>query len=177
MNPSDALSQRSTNADSELLDRILGHDVWTMREFLAICEQLSEESLDTDFDIGHRTVRKTLDHMIWNVECWTCLMSHGVVPDRSGDTSIAGLQQRHRTAAESFESVSRAAVKSGRLNDEYVDPVDGLQKSIGSTILHIVSHNMHHRAQLLFMLRRLGVSNLPEGDVLTWEQQTKEQNL
>jgi hypothetical protein len=29
---------------------------------------------------------------------------------------------------------------------------------------------MHHRAQLLFMLRRLGVEGVPEGDTLTWEQ-------
>jgi uncharacterized damage-inducible protein DinB len=30
---------------------------------------------------------------------------------------------------------------------------------------------MHHRAQVLHMLRRLGVSGLPEGDVLSWERQ------
>jgi hypothetical protein len=29
---------------------------------------------------------------------------------------------------------------------------------------------MHHRAQLLYMLRRLGVADLPEGDVFSWEQ-------
>jgi hypothetical protein len=28
-----------------------------------------------------------------------------------------------------------------------------------------------HRAQLLYMLRQLGLTGLPEGDVLSWEQQ------
>ncbi|MEO2015569.1 MAG: hypothetical protein ABGZ53_14495 [Fuerstiella sp.] len=30
---------------------------------------------------------------------------------------------------------------------------------------------MHHRAQVLYMLRRVGVVDLPEGDVLSWESQ------
>ena len=171
MNLSDLPSQRTTNADSELLGRILGHDAWTTRAFLAICEQLPEESLDADFDIGHRTIRKTLDHLIWNIECWTSLMIDHFVPDRSSDTTFAGLQQRYRTAAKSFEAAARAADEAGRFSDEYEDPIDGLKKTIGSTILHVTTHNMHHRAHLMLMFRRLGVTDLPEGDVLTWEQQ------
>jgi uncharacterized damage-inducible protein DinB len=30
---------------------------------------------------------------------------------------------------------------------------------------------MHHRGQLIFMLRKLGVANIPEGDALFWELQ------
>jgi uncharacterized damage-inducible protein DinB len=29
---------------------------------------------------------------------------------------------------------------------------------------------MHHRAQVLYLLRKLGLEGLPEGDVLSWEQ-------
>jgi uncharacterized damage-inducible protein DinB len=29
---------------------------------------------------------------------------------------------------------------------------------------------MHHRAQVLFMLRLSGVTDLPEGDVFSWEK-------
>lgn len=36
-------------------------------------------------------------------------------------------------------------------------------------ILHIATHNMHHRGQLLYMLRRSGLSEVPEGDALSWE--------
>jgi uncharacterized damage-inducible protein DinB len=32
---------------------------------------------------------------------------------------------------------------------------------------------MHHRAQLLYLLRRLGVRDLPEGDALSWEEQAR----
>jgi hypothetical protein len=37
-----------------------------------------------------------------------------------------------------------------------------------NAIVHVITHSMHHRARLLYMLRRLGPANLPEGDVLSW---------
>ena len=98
-------------------------------------------------------------------------MTDHIVPDRSSDTTFAGLQQRYRTAANSFEAAARAADEAERFSDEYEDPIDGLKKTIGSTILHVTTHNMHHRAHLLFMFRRIGITDLPEGDVLSWEQQ------
>jgi uncharacterized damage-inducible protein DinB len=58
----------------DLLDRLLGHDVWTTRLLLMRCEQLSDEELDREFDIGHRSVRRMLLHIIRNVEVWTDLM-------------------------------------------------------------------------------------------------------
>ena len=36
----------------------------------------------------------------------------------------------------------------------------------------VISDDMHHRAELLHMLGKLGVPDLPEGDVLGWEAQT-----
>ncbi len=52
----------------DLLDRLLGHDAWTTRQLLLRCRNLTDEQLDREFDIGHRTVRATLLHVIRNVE-------------------------------------------------------------------------------------------------------------
>jgi len=52
----------------DLLDRLLGHDAWTTRQLLLRCRDLTDEQLDREFDIGHRTVRATLEHVIRNVE-------------------------------------------------------------------------------------------------------------
>jgi uncharacterized damage-inducible protein DinB len=38
-------------------------------------------------------------------------------------------------------------------------------------IAHVITHSMHHQAQLLYMLHWLGIEGLPERDVLSWEQQ------
>ena len=52
----------------DLLDRLLGHDDWTTRQLLLRCRDLTDEQLDREFDIGHRTVRRTLLDVIRNVE-------------------------------------------------------------------------------------------------------------
>ena len=38
----------------------------------------------------------------------------------------------------------------------------------GAVLAHVVTHGMHHRAQCLNMLRRLGVRPLPPGSVTEW---------
>ena len=59
----------------DLLDRLIGHDAWTTRLLLRRCQELSDEQVDRRFDIGHRTVRQTLHHIIFNVEVWASLMA------------------------------------------------------------------------------------------------------
>jgi uncharacterized damage-inducible protein DinB len=43
----------------------------------------------------------------------------------------------------------------------------------GTAMVHIATHGMHHRAQALNMLRRLGVTDLPELDAVAWELRTQ----
>lgn len=156
----------------ELLRRLLGHDSWTTQAFLEICASLSDQEIDQEFEIGHRTIRRTLDHVVWNVECWTDLMQKRRVRTRDTDSSMTSLVRRFQTATEEFHSVAVQVVGEGRLDECYLDVLDRPPKenSMGGTILHVVTHGMHHRAQLKYMLRQLGVPNVPEGDVLTWEE-------
>ena len=61
----------------DLLDRLLGHDAWTTRHLLLLCRDLTDEQLDREFDIAHRTVRATFAHIINNVEAWSdCMAGH-----------------------------------------------------------------------------------------------------
>ena len=41
-----------------------------------------------------------------------------------------------------------------------------MEKTYGGAIAHVITHSMHHRAHLLYMLRQPGLTALPEGDVL-----------
>ncbi len=45
--------------------------------------------------------------------------------------------------------------------------------SLGAMLMHVATHGVHHRAQCLNMLRRLGVQGvsdrLPDIDLLEWE--------
>ncbi|HEX8912006.1 MAG TPA: DinB family protein [Humisphaera sp.] len=154
----------------DLLDRLLGHDAWTTRQFLELCAPLTDAQLDREFDIGHRTLRQTLRHVIHNMEVWSALMA-GVPVERQADVSVPGLIGRLDVAAERLRTVARAVADHGGWDETWVDTLDDppSTKTFGTTIAHVITHSMHHRAQVLYLLRLSGVPNLPEGDLFTWE--------
>ena len=156
----------------DLLDRLLEHDAWTTQRLLEFAQTLTDEQLDQDMDIGHRTVRETVEHMIGNIEVWTDLMA--ARPVRQMPTtrqSILELRRRFKAAFSDFAQVARQVRDTQRLADTYLDVLDQLPqlKSYGGTILHVITHDHMHRAEILHMLQRLGMPGLIEGDVLSWE--------
>jgi uncharacterized damage-inducible protein DinB len=154
----------------DLLDRLLGHDAWTTRQLLEICDTLDDDALDREFDIGHRTLRRTLDHIIRNMEIWSTLMSEEEVKPNS-DRTIPGMIERLSAAATRLETISRRIADTDAWDELWTDHLDDppRQKRFGTAIAHVVTHSMHHRAQVLYMLRLSNVDSLPEGDVFSWE--------
>lgn len=154
-----------------LLDRFLGHDAWTTRQLLAICAELPDEVLDREYDIGHRTLRKTLHHIIDNMEIWSSLMANENVDRTNGDQTIAGMVRRVSVAETRLKSIAQRTERLNAWDDLWTDTLDDppRKKSFGTAIAHIITHSMHHRAQVLYMLRLSGVTSLPEGDVFSWE--------
>ena len=109
----------------DLLDRLLEHDAWTTRRVLEFAQTLTDEQLDQDFDIGHRTVRETLQHVIGNIEVWTDLMVARPVRQTPTDgPSLVELRRRFEAAFRDFAQVAREARDAGRLGDRYVDVLD-----------------------------------------------------
>jgi uncharacterized damage-inducible protein DinB len=158
----------------DILDRMLGHDAWTSREMLRRCQRLSDEELDRKFEIGHGSLRATFVHIIWNIEVWTDLMCERPVRARPGKEAetIPRLIERLEAAAVEFALTARLARDEGWLDDEFADTVETPPKmhTFGGAIVHLVTHSMHHRAQILNMMRQLGMKDLMEGDALSWEK-------
>ena len=152
----------------DLLERLLGHDSWTTRRLLLLCRELTDEQLDREFDLAHRTVRATFVHIVYNLEAWSNCMAGQLVRAEQGKT-ISELIARLDRAAKDFAGLSKAVAERDGWDERWVDPQDGVERTYGGTIAHVITHSMHHRAQLLYMLRLLGVEGLPEGDVLSWE--------
>ena len=94
------------------------------------------------------------------------------MPQRGG-RSVADLIARQERAAEALAKLARAVAARGGWDERWVDRTERppVERTFGGAIAHVITHSMHHRAQLLFMLRRLGVDGVPEGDVLGWEGQ------
>lgn len=136
------------------------------------CREMAGAQLDRDLDIGHRTVRRTFDHLIWNMQAWGNEMAGLPVGERGG-SSLDELTARLDAAAAHLAATARDIAARGAWDQTWTPPHDGkpTERTYGATIAHVITHSMHHRAQLLYMMRVLGLRDLPEGDVLTWEHE------
>jgi len=154
----------------DLLDRLLGHDAWTTRQLLLACQSLPEASLDREFEIDHRSLRKTIVHMIANLEVWTDLLYERPAERRTGDT-IPALIQRLSLASRDFADIAHRIARQKSWDDCFIDTLDDppTKKTFGGAIGHIITHNMHHRAQVMFLMEKVGLKEHIEGDLLSWE--------
>jgi uncharacterized damage-inducible protein DinB len=156
----------------DFLDRLLGHDEYTTRRLLEISSELNEHQLDQTFDLGHGTLLETFAHIIGNVETWTDLMNGWEIrPPRKQGKRISDLLERFDSAYKDFAQLAQKVRSEDRWNKTWLDVLDNppKAKTYGGTIAHLITHSMHHRAQAIHMLKRLGIAGVPEGDVLSWE--------
>ena len=158
----------------DLLDLLLDHDHWATARLLEASGGLTDAQLDREFDIGHRTLRATFGHMIFNVPFWTAFLAgHSADGGYSADAqpydrSLAALRDHHERASAAFATVARRLRDEQRLADTFVDHY-AVRKSCGGTILMVVAHNTEHRTEVLHILERLGVPDLPEVDLGVWD--------
>jgi len=158
----------------DLLELLLDHDHWATTRLLEASGGLTDAQLDQPFDVGHRTLRETFSHMIFNVPFWAAFLageptegvpSADAMPD---ERSLAALTDHHERSYAAFATAARRLRDEGRLGDTYVDHYD-VRKSFGGTILMVVEHNEGHRVEALHILQRLGVPDLPEVDFGMWD--------
>lgn len=153
----------------DLLDRQLGHDHWATTQLLKLSRGLTDAQLDQPFDIGHKTLRETLDHMIYVIDFWTGWMAGQPVPhDREGRRSVDELIERHERFQPAFAAFARRARDDQRLTDTFIDHYANRQE-VGATILQVINHNAQHRSDARHILERLGLPDLWDYDPQEWE--------
>jgi len=163
----------------DLLDRLLEHDVWTTRQLILQSKSLSDAQLDQPFDIDNRTLRECFNHIIGAMETWNDLLYERRV-ERSAETgpksqSLDGLLARLETAGQELALLARQIARENRWDDTFIDVLDNppQKKTFGGTIAHVITHSMHHRAQAMYIMEKLGIRDHIEGDVLGWEMMTR----
>jgi uncharacterized damage-inducible protein DinB len=154
----------------DIVDRLLAHDTWTTRQLLLACQSLPESSLDQAFEIDHKTLRKTFVHIIGNMETWTDLLYERPVQPKTGN-SIPELLERLGIVSQDFATLTHKIVREGLFDDCFLDILDdpAQKKTFGSAIGHVITHNMHHRAQVMYLMEQVGLEDHIEGDLLGWE--------
>lgn len=150
------------------LDVLLAHDRWATTSIIAACGSLTEDKFHHVFEMGLGTLHDTITHILGAMRGWTDMLRESAYRPRleGNRRSQAELLALHTDIADEFEQITRAhpinALATGsRGGRSYSFPR-------GAVVTHVTTHGMHHRAQCINMLRRLGVNPLPQSSVLEW---------
>ena len=172
----------STTADSSLLQTMLDFDTWATRAHLDACRGLDDEMLHRDHGFGRGSVHDTLLHIIAAMRRWTDRMADG--PDRpsldapGARHSVEALESMLDEVAAELAAAAQTIVKEGRLEERgrivIRDWPEAFAVPHGAMICHVLTHGVHHRAQIMRMLASMGVEALPDADVISM---TMEQGL
>jgi uncharacterized damage-inducible protein DinB len=161
----------------DIVDRFVGHDAWTTRQLLNRCAELDPAAMDAEFELGHPSLRLLFNHIIENMEYWTAVMSEKPVVDDSAANAesmeTVNLKRRLDRISVEFAEVARKINRENRADQTFAveSGVDrAFRLTFGGAVAHLITHSMHHRAHILFIMKRLGVTPLIEGDVLGWEE-------
>ncbi len=162
---------------SDILNRLLGHNGWTTRRLLECARVLTVEQFVQRFDLGPGSVHDTLRHIISVMFGWAdeiagrprrpSLGSDGEGPIRSVDELLNLLDD----AAKELQKTARLIVDQGTMDAMMSVTYEGRSWEFtrGTALAHVLTHGMHHRAQVFNMMRQHGVPVDIDGDVIEWE--------
>lgn len=160
-----------------MIDRMLGHDAWATRLLLERCRDLTPAQYTRKFPMGPGTVHDAMLHVVAAMGRWA---------DRIGDRPLRpSLEDEGRTwtpdeisakldeFAADLAAVAEQVTRENRVNEMMEVRIRGYEKPFhftrGTAIMHVTTHGVHHRAQVLNMLRHLGLEDLPDVDAVEWE--------
>ncbi len=155
--------------DQPWLKRFFAYHDWAQYEVLNLVESLEDAAIDHDFGMGHGSIRKTFMHVLNAERRWLAYWKGAsadanVLPSQTTD-QLRAVWAQTAEARNAF----LAAIDSAEA-DRIVEMNLGgtpIRFTINETLLQIVCHGTHHRAQMLNMLRHCDVKP-PAIDFVVW---------
>ena len=163
----------------ELLQRLHQHRAWVNANLLAAAETLSNEQLRSEFQIGQGSIWKSLLHLYAAEYVWLeALLGNegflvpgdlpGKIPgNQQGEGGITGLDDlRQKWSALEQRWIGYLASLTPTALEEVVYRKSSAGQRFGTrrndVLLHVCTHAHYTAAQVVNMLRQLGVEKLPE---------------
>jgi len=155
---------------SDPFEILLAHDRWATHQLLQACAALPPEQFRQRFEIGPGSLHDAATHMLGAMRNWTDLLAGRDFRPRLEQDGVqrtpAELIALHDEIAADFAATARAQPVAELVSRERGGKMYTFTR--GGVVTHVTTHGMHHRAQCLNMLRRLGVTTLPQSSVLQW---------
>ncbi len=166
---------------SDAYEILLGHNRWANGEILRRCEALTSEQFHEVFDIGPGTLHDTTTHIVGAIFRWADRIDGRplkpsiegrATPSDTGPmtrrTADRLLDLNDEACADFANVVARARPRLAEVR-EWTFGGDTYRFTVAAAIIHVTNHGMHHRAQCMNMLRRLGSPVHKDLDELEWQ--------
>ncbi|MEM9588930.1 MAG: DinB family protein [Planctomycetota bacterium] len=143
---------------------------WATNRVLDWCDDLSASQLNQSFEVGHGSLRSTLNHM-HDVERWWLDSLRGQPVSFGQHTDFASISELqkgwHSLAKERKDFLTTLDPASATVLAEvsFGGPPMHFQRTEGW--LQVLNHGTHHRAQMINMLRRCDAP-IQDIDLLYW---------
>jgi uncharacterized damage-inducible protein DinB len=172
------MSQTFTSDPIEIL---LGHNRWANGEILRACGGLSEEEFHRRFDIGPGSLHDTMSHVVGAIFRWSDRIA-GVplrpsIEGRKGPGDASPMTRRTPAALVDLNAAACAdfAATVAKVRPAFAEVRQWTlggethRFNVAAAVIHVTNHGMHHRAQCMNMLKRLGRPVDADLDELEWQ--------
>ena len=169
--------ERSKHMD--LVDRIIGHDIWFTTRLLDRAGELPDEAMDRNVlrgkllwgGDGGASLRDVLNDMVANKENWSAALSGKPAPE-NGCSSVDGMKRRYEVAGKEFTRLVKGIRDRGDWDAGFVDALCDPPESFtyGGMLAHVATFSGYRRTLAILAFRELGVDDLGIGDPIEWER-------
>jgi uncharacterized damage-inducible protein DinB len=172
-----------------LVQRLHQHRNWVNGNLILAAEGLSEEALEREFAIGQGSVWKSLVHLYAGEFVWLEALLGNDDPVVQGDVrgkipgnqlgdggfrSLVELREKWRLLQERWEKYL-AELKPETLEEAVYKVAFSTGRRVATkrfdVLLHVCTHAQYTTAQIVNMLRHVGVQKLPETMLITLARQ------
>jgi uncharacterized damage-inducible protein DinB len=163
---------REVRFDRVLIERYFAYGDWAFASVVDAAARVSDELLDRDYGMGLGTIRRNLLHIYDAEQWWLRNWTEGGRArfDRLPEsTTLDDLRNRWAavTEARSAYVQSLDEQKAAGVVEVSVGPTPPMTYRIIESLLQLCGHGTHHRAQVVNMIRRSGVTP-PPIDLIVW---------
>jgi AraC family transcriptional regulator len=175
---SDVRGDANTGETMDLIDRLLGHDLWYTQKLLESAATLTDAQLDRPlvnpqqplpFEPPDETLRIILNRLVVGKEAWVVAILGETWQDDAAPTP-ASMQKRWLVAAEKFKAVAQRIQTENLWDTQFVDMSCDPPETFtyGFVLSHVVTWSAVRRANALHAMQQLGVKDLGFGDPGDW---------
>ncbi len=142
------------------LRNLFNYGAWANACVWDTAADLNDAQMDRAFEMGEGSLRKTLTHVYGAERAWfeRCEVPDVLTLPRSRDThTLADIRDASQRLGD-LRNSWLDALTDGELTREiaYARDSNTYKHALSDVLLHVCNHGIHHRAQALNMLRRLG---------------------